>query len=176
MNGERRRAFTLVEMLIVMGIIGILVALLFPTIRTARLAAERTEAQRAVVAVETAMNAYQNEYGRFPLQTSGSADKEYAGAEYISLIRILRGLDATWNPKGTPFLDVPEKKLTSEGRLQDPWDSDLRVFADFDNNREINAGPYGTIRARPVLVWSQGPDRLDAQPTNRLDDITSWGS
>lgn len=177
-NSALRRAapaFTLVEMLIVMGIIGILVALLYPTIRSARLAAERNEAARSVAAIEAAMNAYQNEYGRFPLQTSGSADREYTGADYISLWRILRGLTAQWNPKGLPFMDLPDKALSSDGRFLDPWDEEFRIFADFNNDRQISAGVYGTIFGRSVVVWSKGPDRLDTTPTNRADDVRSWG-
>lgn len=172
---RRGHAFTLVEMLIVMGIIGILVALLYPTIRSARLAAERTEAARSVAAIEAAMTSYQNEYGRFPLQDSGSADKEYTGNDYARLIKVLRGLDAQWNPKGNPFLDIPERLLTSDGRFLDPWDSDFRVFADFNNDKQIQAGPYGTVQGRIVVVWSKGPDRQDSQPTNRVDDVRSWG-
>ncbi len=186
-------AFTLVEMLIVMGIIGILVALLYPTIRSARLAAERNEAARAVAAIEAAMNAYQNEYGRFPLQATGSADREYTGADYVSLWRILRGLDAQWNPKGLPFMDLPDKAMTTDGRkglpfmdlpdkamttdgrFLDPWDEEFRIFADFNNDRQIAAGVYGTIFGRSVIVWSKGPDRLDTTPTNRADDVRSWG-
>lgn len=168
-------AFTLVEMLIVMGIIGILVALLFPTIRTARLAAERNEAARAVAAIEAAITAYQNEYGRFPLQTAGSADREYTGSDYVSLWRILRGLDAQWNPKGLPFMDLPDRAMTPDNRFLDSWDEEFRIFADFNNDRQISAGVYGTIIGRSVVVWSKGPDRSDTTPTNRVDDIRSWG-
>jgi len=171
---RRVRAFTLIEMLVVMGIIGILVALLYPTIRGVRLAGERAEAQRAVKAIETAMLAYWNDYGRFPLQESAAADKQYTGLDYTNLIAALRGLSAKWNPKNMTYLDVSDKQLTS-GRLTDPWDSDYVVWADWNNDRQISAGPYGPIQGRSVLVWSKGPDRSDATASNRVDDIRSWG-
>ena len=67
------RAFTLIEMLVVMGIIGVLVALLFPAIRGAQLAAERADAERLAESIEGAFKPFLTEYGRFPLQKTGSS-------------------------------------------------------------------------------------------------------
>lgn len=190
------RAFTLIEMLVVMGIIGVLVALLFPAIRGAQLAAERADAERLAVTVEGAIKAFYNEYGRYPLQgTAGSSDpktdKYYLEVEvdYTNLIAALRGIKASENPKGFPFLDVSDKKLgeygTHKGVLLDPWDTPLRIWADWSNNNEIDTtpkgNPYGLIKGRPALVWSAGPDRKDGDAalndknTNRFDNVTSWG-
>lgn len=174
LRGASRTAFTLVEMLVVMGIIGILVALLFPAIKGARTAADRADAGRTVQAIEAAMRAYQNEYGRFPLQT-GSSDKQYHSADYKTLIDTLRGFDTQTNPKEIVFLDVPEKALSTDGRLQDPWNEDYRIYADFNHDNRITAGPYGNVLGRAIVIWSKGSDRDDQHETNRVDDVTSWG-
>jgi type II secretory pathway pseudopilin PulG len=178
-------------MLVVMGIIGILVAMLFPVVKKAIEAAERTEAQRMVAALDNAIRSYNTEYGRFPLQNASTAQYEYKTNDtargYVKLISTLRGLDATENPKGIPFLDVPEKQLLDSGpmagALIDPWDAPFRVWVDWDNDNIINTGassPYGEIRGRQVVVWSPGPDRIDGttstSDSNRIDNATSWGS
>jgi len=185
------RAFTLIEMLVVMGIIGVLVALLFPAIRGAQRAAERADAERLAVSVEGAMKAYYNEYGRFPLQNAASSlDKYYlmTDAEYTNVVAALRGLNLTENPKNIPFLDVSEKKLgdylTHKKVLLDPWDTPFRICGDWSNNNEIDTlisgTTYGLVRGRQVIVWSAGPDRKDGDTTptgltNRQDNVTSWG-
>jgi prepilin-type N-terminal cleavage/methylation domain-containing protein len=190
---RRARAFTLIEMLVVMGIIGILVALLFPAIRGAQLAADRADTERLTIAFEGAMKSFYNEYGRFPFQGdtsygSPNIDKYYLidDVTYTNLVACLRGLNVKENPKNIPFLDVPEKKLgeykTLKSVLLDPWDSPFRVWADWSNNNEINTATpgnvYGTVRGRQVLIWSPGPDRQDGSETarsNRDDNVTSWG-
>jgi four helix bundle protein len=187
------RAFTLIEMLVVMGIIGILVALLFPAIRGAQLAADRADTERLTIAFEGAMKSFYNEYGRFPFQGNPSygspnIDKYYLidDVTYTNLVACLRGLNVTENPKNIPFLDVPEKKLgeykTLKSVLLDPWDSPFRVWADWSNNNEINTATpgnvYEIVRGRQVLIWSPGPDRQDGSSSarsNRDDNVTSWG-
>ncbi len=174
-----------------MGIIGILVALLFPAVAGAKRAAEKADAQRMVASLETAVKAYVTEYGRLPLQNEAKPEWEYgtndATKGYVKLIRTLRGLDTQANPKGVPFLDIPDKKLIDTGSLAgamvDPWDSTFRVFSDWDNDNIIqtgSSGPYGEIRGHQVVVWSPGPDRTDGTTTgsgvsNRNDNVTSWG-
>lgn len=63
----KQTGFTLVELLVVMGIIGILMALLFPAIGAARKAALKSQAQTEVRSIATAIEAYFNEYGKLPI-------------------------------------------------------------------------------------------------------------
>ena len=174
---SRGRAFTLIELLIVMGIIGILVALLFPAVRTAREAAAKIDAANAVKSLETAIKNFEYEYGKLPLQTAPGADREYV-SDYATLLNALRSTSTgyTYNPKRTIYFDLPDRKLDTAGRYLDPWDQPYRVFADMNGDNNVDTlGVYGTIKGRKVVVWSKGPDCSDTQPTNRLDDIISWG-
>lgn len=61
------RAFTLVELLVVIAIIGILAAMLLPVLTKAKVAAQKTKAKTEMADIVNAVNAYDTDYGRFPL-------------------------------------------------------------------------------------------------------------
>jgi prepilin-type N-terminal cleavage/methylation domain-containing protein/prepilin-type processing-associated H-X9-DG protein len=60
----RRRAFTLVELLVVVGIIAILISLLLPALNQARESARRTHCAAGLHNIGVAMNVYANENKR----------------------------------------------------------------------------------------------------------------
>lgn len=64
-----RAGFTLVELLVVIAIIGLLAALLLPAIRAARRGAKEGATAAQLSAIETALQAFQNEWGELPNPT-----------------------------------------------------------------------------------------------------------
>ena len=75
------RAFTLVELLTVIAIIAILAAMLLPVLAKAKVAAQKMKAKTEIADLVTAINAYDTDYGRFPItkpeQTTAMQNSEF---------------------------------------------------------------------------------------------------
>lgn len=69
---NKRLAFTLVELLVVVAIIGILVLLLLPAINAAREAARRAACSNQIRQVAIALHNYESAHGRFPAGRAGA--------------------------------------------------------------------------------------------------------
>src|SRR4051812_19754715 len=61
-----QRAFTLVEVLVVIAIVGLLVALLLPAVQAAREAARRAQCQNNLKQIGLALHGYHDAWGTFP--------------------------------------------------------------------------------------------------------------
>ena len=60
------RAFTLIELLIVISIIALLASLSFPAVRAARMSVMRARARAELMQIETAIESYQRKLGYYP--------------------------------------------------------------------------------------------------------------
>ena len=173
------RAFTLIELLIVIAIIGILMSLLFPAVNAAIDSARKAQAKNDVTQIATAVTAYETEYGKLP------ATNETASDVSGNVLKALMGSNvSSLNPRQIVFIEVNNSKKGKSGvsnnAFVDPWGGSYRIIFDGNYNNTIDAaagkspGPTaasGDVRKK-VVVWNEPPGKNDSQKKRRA--VTSW--
>src|SRR5262245_707075 len=69
-NSKLCGGFTLIELVVVITVIVILMALLFPAFKGVQDQAKRTQAKNDITQIVTAINAYYTEYGKMPVDST----------------------------------------------------------------------------------------------------------
>jgi prepilin-type processing-associated H-X9-DG protein len=111
---SRRPAISLIELLVVLGILGILVGLLVPAVQQARGAAARLSCQSRLRQVALALHGHHDAAGAFPVGEDTVSKGTGDGT--------LRGL--SWRAKILPFVDSqPLAEQAARALMQDrvPW-------------------------------------------------------
>lgn len=175
-----KHTFTLIELLMAIGIIVILAAIAIPTTLSAIKKAEVAKAQSEMTALVDALKNYENTYGILPLKCVDSKDdvlskKAESGAnkgnldtsntgmseEYETLIRILQGgvgkngdpiyVDGKkMNPRKIAFLDV---QGNLPGVFVDPWGEEYKIALDGDGDGKITS--KDNFKGAPGLQWDE---------------------
>jgi type II secretory pathway pseudopilin PulG len=154
-GGRRRRAgFTLLELLVVVGVIMLLMGLLFPAFSGAKETARKTKAKANVKQLDIAFKAILADriQGEF---TSGDVNTDMVG--------LLSG----GNSRSIAYMEFDMGSTNTTG-FADPWGRLYHVALDTTGNGTVSAN--GETLPRQVAVWSDGPDKQ--APSS--DDITSW--
>ena len=190
---DRKAAFTLAELLLVIVIIVILAGLIFPVFQGVLERAKKLQAKNDLTQIVTAVNAFYTEYGRYPTSATTDATATYgpggSTTENGGLFNELRATGLfTLNTRQIVFISPPDAKdqnnsrsgiKTSTGGYYDPWTTEYAVAMDADYNNQI-ANPYtSNARATPnlqggVIAWSLGKDRVQGTDFKASDDVISW--
>lgn len=177
----KRHDFTLVELLMAIGIIVILAAISIPTALSAIKKAETAKAQAEMTALVTALKNYESTYGFLPFHfrkssnTSPATDGEVQPGDYSDFIKVLQGenLDIKgrkMNPRKLAFLEI---QGNTKGVYEDPWGNDYTVVIDGDGDgkiiQELDDWKYYQLKVekdsdnkyalyQSILIISKGPD------------------
>jgi len=144
---KRRSAFTLMELLLVTGILAVLAAFAIPNLMKQGEKAKNNLARAAVKrngAVAKALDAYKWDMGSFPGTDEGLA----------SLFRKSGDVDDE-NYNG-PYIEG------SFEELRDPWGSPF----EYRSPGDVNSEGYD--------LWSKGKDKKDDGGKEGSDDIKNW--
>lgn len=177
----KRHDFTLVELLMAIGIIVILAAISIPTALSAIKKAETAKAQAEMTALVTALKNYESAYGFLPFHfkkssnTSPATDGEVQPGDYTDFIRVLQGENLEikgrkMNPRKLAFLEI---QGNTKGEYEDPWGNDYTVIIDGDGDgkiiQELDDWKYYQLKVekdsdnkyalyQSILIISKGPD------------------
>lgn len=154
----RKSSFTLVELLIVIGIIIILAGILLPVVNSGIKKADMTKAKAEITTLVNAIKQFESTYGFLPTSACDAATGKVT--DYELLIRILQAEETTTpavNVRKVRFLDV---QGNVPGTYTDPWDNNYEILLDHDYDGKISQNVDGIVTANPyyftVVVWSMG--------------------
>ncbi|MBX7259297.1 MAG: type II secretion system GspH family protein [Candidatus Hydrogenedentes bacterium] len=182
---EAKTGFTLVELLVTIGIIAILASILLPALTAAARKGEITRARMDMSQIVSAIKSYNREYGIWPVPTSnGYQDRTFGdrnnpqGAEYTMnvVMDILRAIprapgnvNGTNNVRKIVFLEIPPKSMEGtdkdgdtykedDGYYLDPWGNPYVITMDTEFDGEIGVCCLGGNAYTDIVNLSPSKD------------------
>jgi len=179
------RGFTLVEMLIVIGILGILASVLIGSFSHVKTTARQQQAQTLAAEVATAFNAYLQKEQQWPDEFLDRTEMDQAvcrvmqGKKLIDLSTYSNVVNKVINPssldryglldpwgraalqrnaKATENTAVESGGTVADHRIQFRLDLNYDGYVDTQDYSDV---PEGVKIRRSVIAWSRGPDGQD---------------
>ena len=174
MNRKHKTAFTLIELLTVIMIIGILAGLTLPALNKARKRARISKCVATIASLQVALGMYEVDYGVYPQSAKTDGEQHNGNSLQTDTTRLVAALTAT--TMGGPYMGFKGKDLnTAKTVLIDPWGvayvyvcekyyTDLGVLTDLGDD---NRGPFhpndvasGNKDKNTYNIYSVGPNKM----------------
>lgn len=157
-TNPKNNAFTLIELLIVVAILGILSAIAVPNFLNAQTRARLAQTVGSMKSIQTAIHAYTVDYGMAPIDRGADAEN---GRTYLALttpISYLQSID--------PFLDAFKTHLEDDTGLYYAYGAPYHIGR-MDDTARIHSFKREHIT---YFLFSWGPDRQSNWPWKILGE------
>lgn len=164
----RHAAFTVLELLIVVGVFSVLLAIVLPTIKTVRASALRNRAKVQATALAQAAIRYKNEYGFWPgqLQPKNDADDTVELRERFKNLTWISAIISRYENAG--FTLTTQNGSTAPVYIEENW-----AYQSFRRIGEKSGDRYQTNPLNP-----KGIHFLDLANESETDEVSypdPWG-
>lgn len=194
-GANNRQGFTLLEILVVIGVIAILAGMLLPAMHLVRERAKKAKTKALIGNISVAVKAYESDWGAWP-QITGMAmcSNTPSAANRLVASKVLFFLLSTDFHAGTavstptgasvgtitpsmtagPYLELAEGDYDLSGverNIIDAWGNNLAYNADTDYNS--GSTPPNNNKSS-FDIWSPGADGVTSNSSEKEDDINNW--
>jgi prepilin-type N-terminal cleavage/methylation domain-containing protein len=116
-HARRRDAFTLVELLVVIGITGLLAAIITPVVMQSLTKARNAAIKAEIDMLHMAIMNYKNEYGSFPPCVSAAIAGQPAVTHLARLFPRMPTANAVFQARSLPYMNTGEGSFESVARV-----------------------------------------------------------
>ncbi len=161
----RRRAFTLVELLVVISIIGTLIGMLLPAVNAAREAAARASSVNNLKQIGLAMYSFESALGHFP--------PGYTSTPYVPGQPPPAGMDMVNTPSGNCTYDAPPGWAWGAYLLPYMEHNSLAKQLNFNRSCTDPANAPGVATSVKEYLCPWAPNNLPTMQVKQLNAIAS---